>query len=141
MTEGLSIETRKPDWLRPKVHHGPEVLELKKTIRSLDLATVCEDAGCPNLSECWSDGTATFMVLGERCTRACGFCLVDTNKPLAPCKAVLAHLGLDRYFQAAAEAARRAVLNVNCQPLQLPPDKYEIWKEIRFNFDPSKMLS
>ena len=84
VTEGLSIETRKPDWLRPKVHHGPEVLELKKTIRSLDLATVCEDAGCPNLSECWSDGTATFMVLGERCTRACGFCLVDTNKPLAP---------------------------------------------------------
>ena len=50
-------------------------------------------------------------------------------------------MGLDRYFQAAAEAARRAVLNVNCQPLQLPPEKYEIWKEIRFNFDPSKMLS
>lgn len=50
-------------------------------------------------------------------------------------------MGLDRYFQAAAEAARRAVLNVNCQPLQLPADKYEIWKEIRFNFDPSKMLS
>jgi len=84
VTEGLSIETRKPDWLRPKVHHGPEVLDLKKTIRSLDLVTVCEDAGCPNLSECWSDGTATFMVLGERCTRACGFCLVDTSKPLAP---------------------------------------------------------
>lgn len=50
-------------------------------------------------------------------------------------------MGLDRYFQAAAEAARRAVLNVNCQPLQLPADQYEIWKEIRFNFDPSKMLS
>jgi lipoic acid synthetase len=81
---GLSIETRKPDWLRPKVNLGPEVLELKKTIRSLDLVTVCEDAGCPNLSDCWSDGTATFMVLGERCTRACGFCLVDTRKPLLP---------------------------------------------------------
>ena len=60
------------------------MLELKKTIRSLDLVTVCEDAGCPNLSDCWSDGTATFMVLGERCTRACGFCLVDTRKPLVP---------------------------------------------------------
>jgi lipoic acid synthetase len=83
-SEGLSIETRKPDWLRPKVELGPEVMELKKTIRSLDLVTVCEDAGCPNLSDCWSDGTATFMVLGERCTRACGFCLVDTRKPLAP---------------------------------------------------------
>jgi lipoic acid synthetase len=81
---GLSIETRKPEWLRPKVDLGPEVMELKKTIRSLDLVTVCEDAGCPNLSDCWSDGTATFMVLGERCTRACGFCLVDTSKPLAP---------------------------------------------------------
>ena len=84
VASGLSIQTRKPDWLRPKVQHGSEVLELKKTIRSLDLVTVCEDAGCPNLSECWSEGTATFMVLGERCTRACGFCLVDTSKPLAP---------------------------------------------------------
>jgi lipoic acid synthetase len=84
VTEGLSIEQRKPDWLRPKVHHGPEVLALKKTIRDLDLVTVCEDAGCPNLSDCWADGTATFMVLGERCTRACGFCLVDTRHPLAP---------------------------------------------------------
>ena len=81
---GLSIETRKPDWLRPKVELGAEVMELKKTIRLLDLVTVCEDAGCPNLSDCWSDGTATFMVLGERCTRACGFCLVDTRKPMLP---------------------------------------------------------
>jgi lipoic acid synthetase len=84
VTAGLAIESRKPEWLRPKVHHGPEVLTLKKTVRDLGLVTVCEDAGCPNLSECWSDGTATFMVLGERCTRACGFCLVDTSKPLAP---------------------------------------------------------
>ena len=81
---GLSIETRKPNWLRPKVVLSAEVMELKKTIRSLDLVTVCEDAGCPNLSDCWADGTATFMVLGERCTRACGFCLVDTRKPMLP---------------------------------------------------------
>jgi lipoic acid synthetase len=81
---GLDITERKPEWLRPKVHHGAEVLELKRTLRELDLVTVCEEAGCPNLSECWSDGTATMMVLGERCTRACGFCLVDTQKPLAP---------------------------------------------------------
>jgi lipoic acid synthetase len=84
VTDGLSIETRKPAWLRPKVHLGPEVLDLKRTIRGLGLVTVCEDAGCPNLSECWADGTATFMVLGERCTRACGFCLVDTRRPEAP---------------------------------------------------------
>jgi lipoyl synthase len=84
VTEGLSIGTRKPDWLRPKVRHTAPVLDLKKTIRSLGLVTVCEDAGCPNLSECWADGTATFMVLGDRCTRACGFCLVDTRKPEPP---------------------------------------------------------
>jgi lipoic acid synthetase len=81
---GLSIESRKPEWLRPKVKHGPEVLAIRRTLRELDLVTVCEDAGCPNLSECWADGTATFMVLGDRCTRACGFCLVDTRKPMAP---------------------------------------------------------
>ena len=84
VTEGLEISERKPDWLRPVVSHGPEVLKLRRTLRDLDLVTVCEDAGCPNLSECWSEGTATFMVLGDRCTRACGFCLVDTRHPLAP---------------------------------------------------------
>lgn len=84
VTAGLSIETRKPEWLRPKVELGEGVTTLRKTIRELGLVTVCEDAGCPNLSDCWADGTATFMVLGERCTRACGFCLVDTNKPLDP---------------------------------------------------------
>ncbi len=81
---GCRSSTRKPEWLRPKVHLGPEVMALKHTVRDLGLVTVCEDAGCPNLSECWADGTATFMVLGERCTRACGFCLVDTRHPLAP---------------------------------------------------------
>jgi lipoic acid synthetase len=81
---GLSIATRKPAWLRPKVHHGTEVLALKRTVRDLGLVTVCEEAGCPNLSDCWADGTATFMVLGERCTRACGFCLIDTRKPGPP---------------------------------------------------------
>ena len=84
VADGLAISSRKPDWLRPKVVHGPEVISLKKTVRELGLVTVCEEAGCPNLSDCWADGTATFMVLGERCTRACGFCLVDTRKPLAP---------------------------------------------------------
>ncbi len=84
VADGLAISTRKPEWLRPKVIHGPEVISLKKTVRDHGLVTVCEEAGCPNLSDCWADGTATFMVLGERCTRACGFCLVDTRKPLMP---------------------------------------------------------
>ena len=80
----VQISARKPEWLRPHVSHGPEVLATKKTLRDLNLVTVCEEAGCPNLSECWADGTATMMVLGERCTRACGFCLIDTRKPLVP---------------------------------------------------------
>ena len=81
---GLQIHERKPEWLRPHVSHGAEVLATKKILREAHLVTVCEEAGCPNLSECWRDGTATFMVLGERCTRACGFCLVDTRKPDLP---------------------------------------------------------
>jgi lipoyl synthase len=81
--DGLAIGTRKPDWLRAKATMGPDYLRLKRTMRELDLVTVCEDAGCPNIFECWADGTATFMINGERCTRACGFCLVDTSKPVA----------------------------------------------------------
>ena len=79
--DGLDITTRKPDWLRVKVEMGEQYRSLKATMRSLDLVTVCEEAGCPNIFECWSEGTATFMINGERCTRACGFCLVDTRKP------------------------------------------------------------
>jgi lipoic acid synthetase len=83
VTEGLSIEERKPSWATARVQVGDEVLSLRRTLRDLDLVTVCEEAGCPNRSECWSDGTATFMINGERCTRACGFCLVDTRHPEA----------------------------------------------------------
>ncbi|MGH9165289.1 MAG: lipoyl synthase, partial [Acidimicrobiales bacterium] len=78
---GLAISARKPAWLRAPARMGPEFVELKATMRSLDLVTVCEEAGCPNIFECWSEGTATFMINGSRCTRACGFCLVDTRRP------------------------------------------------------------
>lgn len=81
VAESVAITDRKPDWMRAPVRHGDGVLALKQTVRDLGLVTVCEEAGCPNLSECWSEGTATFMVCGERCTRACGFCLVDTRHP------------------------------------------------------------
>jgi lipoic acid synthetase len=84
VTDGLAISARKPEWLRPKVRLGEGVLAMQRTVREHGLVTVCEEAGCPNLSECWAAGTATFMVLGERCTRACGFCLVDTRKPGVP---------------------------------------------------------
>jgi lipoic acid synthetase len=78
---GVPISERKPEWMRARVHLGDRALALKHTVRDLGLVTVCEEAGCPNLSECWSEGTATFMLCGERCTRACGFCLVDTRHP------------------------------------------------------------
>jgi len=81
---GLDISARKPEWLRRKVQLGDKVMGLRHTLRDRSLVTVCEEAGCPNLSECWEAGTATLMVLGERCTRACGFCLVDTRRPAPP---------------------------------------------------------
>jgi lipoic acid synthetase len=80
---GVSISARKPEWARAQVRIGPEMVRLRATMRELSLVTVCEEAGCPNIFECWADGTATFMINGERCTRACGFCLVDTRRPLA----------------------------------------------------------
>ncbi len=79
---GLSLHVRKPEWLRIEAHMGREYQSLRSLTDDLRLVTVCEEAGCPNIFECWAQGTATFMVNGERCTRACGFCLVDTRKPL-----------------------------------------------------------
>ncbi|HEX3946451.1 MAG TPA: lipoyl synthase [Acidimicrobiales bacterium] len=79
---GLPVNARKPEWLRVQARMGGDYLELGRTIHDLGLVTVCEEAGCPNIYECWADGTATFMVNGSRCTRACGFCLVDTRHPL-----------------------------------------------------------
>jgi len=80
---GLPLRSRKPEWLRIEAHMGSEFQSLRTLTEDLRLVTVCEEAGCPNIFECWSAGTATFMVNGERCTRACGFCLIDTRKPLA----------------------------------------------------------
>jgi lipoic acid synthetase len=73
---------RRPEWMKVRARFDEEYLGLKKLVRDLDLHTVCEEAGCPNIYECWADRTATFMILGDRCTRACGFCQVDTRKPL-----------------------------------------------------------
>jgi lipoic acid synthetase len=73
---------RRPEWMKVKADLGPNYRETKRIMRGLSLHTVCEEAGCPNIYECWADKTATFMILGDRCTRACGFCLVDTRHPL-----------------------------------------------------------
>jgi lipoic acid synthetase len=79
----LSISQRKPEWLRSMVRLSDAVATTRSAVSSNRLVTVCEEAGCPNLSECWSDGTATFMVNGADCTRRCGFCLIGTAKPEA----------------------------------------------------------
>ena len=79
---GVALSARKPEWLRVKATMADGYLGLRHSMRDLDLVTVCEEAGCPNIYECWADGTATFMINGSRCTRACGFCQVDTRHPL-----------------------------------------------------------
>ena len=81
LADGLAINGRKPEWMRVALRTGPEFRRLRSVLHSRELVTVCEEAGCPNIYECWNEGTATFMINGERCTRACGFCLVDTRKP------------------------------------------------------------
>lgn len=72
---------RKPKWLRIKSQNSPKFRELKEIVSHKKLHTVCEEAMCPNIQECWSHGTATFMLLGSVCTRACKFCAVDTGNP------------------------------------------------------------
>lgn len=78
-----NIQVRKPKWLKRKLPSGPEYERMRKLIRNNSLTTVCQEAQCPNQFECFSKGTATFMILGERCTRNCGFCAVS-HKPLGP---------------------------------------------------------
>jgi len=72
---------KKPDWIRVSLPNKPEFWSTKSLIKDLKLVTVCEEAQCPNRWECWGQGTATFMIAGEKCTRACGFCAVKTAKP------------------------------------------------------------
>ncbi len=71
----------KPSWLKVRAPGGAKYAELKETLRSLDLHTVCEEAACPNIGECWAEGTATVMLLGDVCTRGCRFCAVTTGDP------------------------------------------------------------
>jgi len=72
---------RKPDWIKAKVNIGPEYVQLKKQVKKEGLHTVCEEAGCPNIFECWEDKEATFLIGGSDCTRRCDFCQIDTGKP------------------------------------------------------------
>ena len=94
-------QAKKPDWIKVRLPSNPVFFSTKALVSDLRLHTVCESAQCPNRWECWSQGTATFMIAGERCTRACGFCAVTTAKPFA--------LEADEP-QRVAEAVRRLML-------------------------------
>lgn len=76
-----ALGARKPPWLKVKLPTGPNVQELRSLMRERSLHTVCEEASCPNLGECWEDREATFLILGDTCTRRCGFCDVRTGRP------------------------------------------------------------
>jgi lipoic acid synthetase len=102
----MSSRPRKPEWLKSRPPSGERFTEIKSTLRDRNLHTVCEEANCPNLGECWSGrdgpGTATFMLMGERCSRGCNFCDVETGgmEPLDPDEpknvaAAVAEIGLD----------------------------------------------
>lgn len=80
MDPTLHVE-RKPDWIKVRLPNDPKFWSTKSLVTDLNLVTVCEEAQCPNRWECWTHGTATFMIAGEKCTRACGFCAVKTARP------------------------------------------------------------
>jgi lipoic acid synthetase len=74
---------RKPEWIKTRAVMGPEYTELRQLVKSEGLHTVCQEAGCPNIYECWEDREATFLIGGDQCTRRCDFCQIDTGKPAA----------------------------------------------------------
>jgi lipoic acid synthetase len=100
--DGSTAPRRHPDWIKARMPSGANYHDLKGLLRSLNLNTVCEEAHCPNVGECWDQRTATIMILGDTCTRACGFCNIKTGKPAwfdddEPCRVAdaLQDLGLE----------------------------------------------
>jgi lipoic acid synthetase len=81
ISDGTSQRTRKPNWLRVKLPVGKEYARVRKLVDEHKLHTICESGNCPNMGECWGAGTATFMILGNVCTRSCTFCAVATGRP------------------------------------------------------------
>lgn len=79
----ITEKKRKPDWLRVKLPTGQEYMKVRELVSEHKLHTICESGNCPNMGECWGAGTATFMILGNVCTRSCGFCAVSTGRPSA----------------------------------------------------------
>jgi len=102
-----------PSWLKVRMTQGENYLELKERMRSQTLHTVCEEALCPNIYECWEARTATFLILGDICTRNCGFCAITTGRPVGldreePCRARVATEGSGARAVASRRADRQA---------------------------------
>lgn len=118
------IKRKKPDWLRAKLPSGPGFKETRNLVDKYKLHTVCESAKCPNLGECWERGTATMMILGDVCTRACGFCHIKTGKP--------PEYDLDeprRVGEAAAIMNLKHLVITSVNRDELPDGGAEIWAE------------
>ena len=81
ITEKKEPRRRKPDWLRVKLPIGAEFRKVRALVDEYKLHTICQSGNCPNMGECWGAGTATFMILGNTCTRSCSFCAVKTGRP------------------------------------------------------------
>jgi len=81
ITESVTTTRRKPDWLRVKLPIGPAYKHVRSLVDEYKLHTICQSGNCPNMGECWGEGTATFMILGNTCTRSCSFCAVKTGRP------------------------------------------------------------
>lgn len=81
MSETTILKTKKPNWLKVKLPTGEDYKKVRNLVSEHKLHTICESGNCPNMGECWGAGTATFMILGNICTRSCGFCAVSTGKP------------------------------------------------------------
>lgn len=115
---------RKPDWIRAKAPGGPEYARTRSLIESNGLHTVCQEGSCPNIGECWSRGTATIMILGDTCTRSCGFCNVKTGRP--------ATVDMDeprRVALALASTGLRHVVITSVDRDDLPDGGAAIWAE------------
>jgi lipoic acid synthetase len=121
-TSSIGSRERRPEWLKVKASFGPNYAELKKIMRGNGLHTVCEEAGCPNIFECWEEREATFLILGDRCTRRCGFCDVMTAKPFEVDEEEPA-----RIAQAVADMGLRYVVLTGVARDDLPDGGARIW--------------
>src|SRR5229473_1107115 len=117
----------RPDWLRVKFFGGERFQDLKRLMRTLDLHTVCESARCPNMGECWEHGAATFMILGDICTRACGFCAVPSGRPAGPPDEDEPDGGAHIFARTIEEIRRRVP---GCKVEVLIPDFRGDWKAL-----------